>query len=726
MLGQALRNHPGPPPLPQGPSLSAQRSTASMPHSEGAPSQASSPGLSIENLLSALQRGTVPGADANVAFLCQKYTALLERLAVAEDGERSLEEQCASLDAELRTEEARERLENQELEASAAAAREEAKNLEASLVAARSEETQASQDLSTARAEAEECHQRRMALDEQCASERSRLAEVNSRFRQMQITRPVGQTELRRLQSQLQTLTTQYHTAAEELKSHRERASKENAALAELKSEALSEEESRDRASELAAKHREELNEALGELALLKERLAEAQVGVQRCEDELERRAERRLALQAEIQKYDAWLGNASREMEDLQEVDRSLARVQADTAEVRTSLGLEEAEVRSAEAARELKEAAVEEAERHLRERSERLEAAERDRESLLAEVRKAEEEQSQLEAVIEQLHHDQAAGGGLHRNLEQETQLLLAEAERLRHERDGRLAERSEMLQRLRLLTPALTEARRRVRELEDTLDSTRAEASRERTLAERLEREAGACQDRMRVLRDQNVRLAEQCTELEAQLQDGRAARRNDLTVRARSASATGVRTGAIASERPRSAPRAMGHPTLGSSSARGRTSTPLASRTVARSQGSRGLWRDPLILDRDFEDPALIDVMAASETNAHQWAGADLLRSSSQLTTRPGGTPSDATLEAAVRPTACRAMPSELDLDGLVASHSAGTTPREASLRTQPVPSRTPPTVASADLALVKEWVQNEEQRLGVVPKSGGSS
>lgn len=626
------------------------------------------PGLSIENLLSALQRGTVPGADANVAFLCQKYTALLERLRLAEVGERLLEDRSASLDSELRSELAEEQAERSELEAAAASAREETAKLEASLSDAQSEEVVAQEELCRARAETEDCQHRRQALDEQCASERSRLAEVNSRFRQMQITRPVGHTELRRLQSQLQTLTSQYNAAAEELTAHRERATSEEAQLSELKAVALSEEESRDQAGELAAKHREELSEALSELALLKERLTEAQVGVQRCEDELERRAERRMALQVEIEKYDMWLTNASRQMEDLSEVDHGLARVHADTAEVRAKLAMEEAEARNAEAAGEAKEAAVVESERQLLERAQRLEAVEAERQSLQSEVSRAEEEQSQLEAVIEQLHHDQAAGGGLRRNLEHETQLLLAEAERLRRERDTRVADRSEMLQRLRLLTPALTEARRRVKELEENVEKVRAEASHERQLAERLEREAGACQDKMRVLRDQNVRLAEQCTELEAQLASA-SSRRPEAAARARSASAggTGRTRGAASVERPRRLSR--GQPANGCSSARG--STPLGMRPP--------LVASRLGLDGDFEDPAMHDIVL---TGSHQLRP---IPAPSQRPTSPG-------------------RETDLVAGGIAAADLEIESPREAAPRNQ-------------NLQYLRDWIQSEEERLG---------
>jgi chromosome segregation ATPase len=635
-----------------------------------------------------LQRGTVPGGDANVAFLCQKYTALLERLRLAEDGERHLEACAAGISTEIRSEEAAEEAERSELEAAANSVKEDVLKLEADISEARAEEALAQEDLCKARAEAEDCQSRRAALDEQCASERSRLVEVNSRFRQLQIKRPASQTELKRLQSQLQTLKAQYNAASEELTGHRERATRDEAQLSELKAEALSEEESRDHASELAAKHREELSEALSELSLLKERLTEAQVGVQRCEDELERRAERRLAIQAEIQKYDIWLGNASRQMEDLHEVDRGLARVHIDTTEVRANLSLEEAEVRSAEAASEVKEAAVEKAEREFLEQAQRLKATEGERESLQSEVRNAEEEQSQLEAVIEQLHHDQATSGGLRRNLEHETQLLLAEAERLRKERDVQVAERSEMLQRLRLLTPALTDARRRARELEDSVEAMRAEATRERQLADRLEREAGVCQDKMRVLRDQNVRLAEQCTELEAQL--ACASSRRPQALRARSTSACGSRTRSTTSiDRPRRGSR--GPLANGSSSARGGAILPLGLRMPLTVRGRFGS-------EAEVEDPAIHDVVLIGEHPMQPPAASQ--RPSAPLSVDALGP--DIEIDAHGMN-----QSRDFELDGGGASRSAGTTPREAS--------------RNHNLQYLKEWIQSEDERLGGTPR-----
>lgn len=648
-------------------------------------------GLNIEQLLSALQRGTVPGANANVAFLCQKFTGLLERLQRAESGEKELESQCSAVSCEIESERLGEQSDCSELEAAAAAERENIAKLETSLIEIRSEEANAQRHLSRARAETEETQQRRVSLDEQCASERSRLAEVSSRFRQMQLTRPAGHAELKRLQTHLQTITGQYHAAAKELEEHRERASREDARLSELKAEALSEEESRDRASELAAKHREELGEALGELALLKERLAEAHVGIQRCEDELQRKVERRLAVQAELQKYDTWLSNAARELEDLQEVERGLARVHTDSSEVRATLALEEAELRNVEAAHEAKEMAMAENNRQLEERARHYEEVESEREALRLEVSRAEEQQAHLEASIEQLLHDQATGGGLRRNLEQETQLLLAEAERLRRERDSRLAERSDMLQRLRLLTPTLSEARRRVRELEDSLENLSAETSRERQLSERLEREAGGYQDKMRVLRDQNVKLAEQCTELESQLQNTPSRRSEAFPLRSRSASACGSRLrgkAMVASARSRRP--SCDRINSARSTARARPMTPLGVRPVAVS--TPGRCNSEVVrlgFDGSFEGHEGNDAIASAEQH---WKS----------------------IAAPIRQAPCSASRERVEC----------LTPVEFDMDSGGVGRSTPVGSASGEgqLQYLREWIQSEEERLGPASRS----
>jgi len=485
--------------------------------------------LDVGRLIAGLQRGAVPGADSSVSFLCQKFSLLVERLQRAEGAEQECEGRRAALEAELHSEEAEAEAERRELEVAAAAARTEAQTAESAATEASLEEALSAEHLTAARSEAEAFQQRSRNLSEQCLSERKRLAETNSRIRHLQLSRPGGQEDLRRLQSELEALTAQYAAAAGELRGCRERAGRDETRLAKLRAEALGEEEARDQASEAGAVRREELDEALSGLATLQERLAEVQVGLQQCEDEIRHRAEQKQALWGEVQRRECRIAGAAHELEGLQETERSLTRTLANTAEVRGRIGAHEAEARQAQGSFETSEATLAEADRQLAERERRLQDMEQQQGALRSEAAKAEEEQAELKAVVERLRHDEVASTGIRQNLERELQLLLAESDKLQRELAGRMTSRAEAQQRLQLITPALAEAKRRVRELEEGLEAVGAESSREQQLSLRLEREAGVCQEKMRALRDENVRLAEQCMELEGTARSAGAAAR-----------------------------------------------------------------------------------------------------------------------------------------------------------------------------------------------------
>jgi hypothetical protein len=300
-------------------------------------------------------------------------------------------------------------------------------------------------------------------------------------------------------------------------------------------------------------------------------------------------------------------------------------------------------------------------------------------------------------LEAEIEKLTHDKATGGGLRRNLEQETQLLVTEAGHLRRERDSRLSEKADMLLRLRLLTPALSEARRRVRELEDKLENATMEASRERQLVERLEREAGVSQDKMRVLRDQNVKLAGQCTELETQLATGPARRTEASAVRSRSASVGGSRSrGTSASERLRRASRgpvASVRSTVPIAN-RARPSTPLAGRpgrggTESGHPGFGGV----------FEDLEANDVVVTDSIQPWLAAGSAIRH--------PARAASAEHLE--------HFTPLEFDIDSGLAGRSTPTG-RDAGI------SLVDSTHHGQNWQYLKDWIQSEEERLAPTKRS----
>merc|ERR1719277_1078636 len=121
------------------------------------------------------------------------------------------------------------------------------------------------QRLAIAREEAEGLAQRRSDMDEQCLNERTRLAEANGRLRDLQLSQPSSREDIRRLQSQLETLAARYSATAAELRACRERASRDETRIAKTKADVLGEEEARGRAVEIAAKRREELDEALND-----------------------------------------------------------------------------------------------------------------------------------------------------------------------------------------------------------------------------------------------------------------------------------------------------------------------------------------------------------------------------------------------------------------------------------------------------------------------------
>jgi len=475
----------------------------------------------VGRLIAGLQRGTVPGADSSVAFLCQKFTMLLERLQRAENCEQECQDRRAHLEAELQCSETAFEAECSELSAAVQSEDREVRGSESALREARRCEADVSEEVANMRGEEEALALRKRGLDEECSDERARLAETNGRLRHIQLSRTGGQEDLRRLQGELETLTARYAAAATELRSGRERAGRDEGRLAKLRAEALGEEEARDHASEVGATRREELDEALSGLAVLKERLAEVQVALQHCEDELKRRADQKQLLWGELQRREARLATAARELEDLCSVEQGYEKIVAETTDLRIRLHTQEAEQQRAEAEVHTLEVHAEEAEAQLEGRAWKVSEAEQEEAALRSHVNVAEGRRSELEAEVERLRHDEVTSSGVNQNLQSELQLLHAEADRLRRDLHSSVGERSEAHQRIQLVTPALTEAKRRVRELEEGVEALHSEAARELQLGLRLEREAGACQDKLRALRDENVRLSERCTELEAVL-------------------------------------------------------------------------------------------------------------------------------------------------------------------------------------------------------------
>lgn len=492
-----------------------------------AASAAADADMDVGRLLAGLQRSSVPDGEAHLAFLCQKFSALAERLRRAESAERQNDERRARLVDEVHAEEAEEREERGALEAEAAGAREEASAMAEGLSRVSCDQASALDRLTAARSEADSLARRRYALDEECAGERARLLQASGRLRQFQLCQSSDAEDLRRAEQTLEALCSRHATAVSELRALSERGSRMEAFDAQEKAELLCEDEARFRTNEEASQRREELDDALSDLAGLRERLSEVQVGIRKCEGEERRRAECRERLLAELRACEARTTEALVEAEALHDVSSDLSVALAEVEDLRHRAGGEEELARRAEAANEAEEAQAGEAERRLQAlRRGPLEDAERCRCLLRSELEEAEAQRGAVEQDLERLRHEQCAGGGARRSLEAELRALRDEAERLRSRRAAVVAQRAEAAQRLQLVGPALAEARRRLRDVEADLEAAHAQAVGERQRTERLERETGLCQEKTRALRDENVRLAERVAELEAQLPPGRA--------------------------------------------------------------------------------------------------------------------------------------------------------------------------------------------------------
>lgn len=477
--------------------------------------------LDVSRLLAGLQRGAVPGADGSVEFLCKKFSSLIDRLKQAEANEAAERENYTALEAKLQAEEQEADAERRRLEVATLAAREETRQAELTVTEVVEKEMISKEEVMGLKAETEALVHRKRLLEETCRTEHARMGEAQGRLRRQQLSKPQMLEDVRRLQGQLQTSTTRSSAITAEMEVLQSRSLKDEEMLLKLKSELASEEEAREEAFSSATVRREDLDQALTDSALLQEQMTERQVAIQRIHGECQRCNHHRLGIRDETEKHRRWLKEAQKELESLSNAERQLEQVQAETAQLRAQLKVEEEEARQIEQLTLSKKAELADTEEKLEKQTEHLQQVEKQRDQVRSEVAAAEEEEAKVLASVEQLRHDQVAGTAMHRNLETELAMLNSEANDLRAELALLKTEKLEAEQRVQLVMPALHQARRRVKELECQVEAAHGELSHEKDLGERLERETDVCQDTVRSLRDENVRLAEQCTKLEAQL-------------------------------------------------------------------------------------------------------------------------------------------------------------------------------------------------------------
>eukprot|EP00929_Paragymnodinium_shiwhaense_P068491 TRINITY_DN3445_c0_g1_i2.p1 TRINITY_DN3445_c0_g1~~TRINITY_DN3445_c0_g1_i2.p1 ORF type:complete len:873 (+),score=157.63 TRINITY_DN3445_c0_g1_i2:161-2779(+) len=478
-------------------------------------------GHDVARLLVGLQRGMVPGADSSVAFLCEKFSDLIERLRHAESSEREQQQRRTCLEVQLADEQAAAAAERSVLEAACEAARQEQKKLTDKVDELSQHESSSCQKLTRLRGKNDALLRRQRQLEEESVSDRARWAEASSRMRYLHTSRHSSEEDLRRLQDRLHQLREQASIAENAKRAYEEATSHDDVRSAELRTSVLSEEEEQQGASERLSTQRKELAETLNELALVKERLAAVHVTNHRDDGDLQRLAERKHAACNEVQRLETWLATAMKKSSSLRTVEQGLEQVHGDTEEARARLSLEQAHEKMAAASKERREEAAAEAHSRNCARSKRWQELEEECLAAKAEAAAAEDEERSLENALQQLQHAHAAGGGIRKNLQNELTLLLRQREQLTKNLDEQELKRIDMRQRLALTEPALVNQKRSVRSLESRLEEARTSAAQERSVTERLERETGLSHDNLQALRDQNVRLAEQNAEFEVQL-------------------------------------------------------------------------------------------------------------------------------------------------------------------------------------------------------------
>jgi len=477
--------------------------------------------LEVSRLLCGLQRSLVPGADSSVDFLCNKFSELIERLKRAEAGEKSEIQNCLDLEETLRSEEQTSDAERRRLEVATISAREESRKVESKVAESHEQLGSSREQLAALRSETEALAEKKKVLEELCRKERAKACEAQGRLRRQQLLRPQAAEDARRLGAQLQSLNLRCAAVVAEIDGLEGRTCKEEESQARMKSELLAEEEAQGAVLARAAHRREDLDQVRARVATLQEQLADRQALLQCSTAERQRFAERCVAVEMEIERRRSWMEAAKEELTTLQETERGAEHVQSETLQLHAQLRVAEEQAKHLEALACTKKAELGDTDDKFSKQTERMQQVEQQRDRVRAEAATADEEEAQVSKRLEQLRHDQAAAGGMRRNLESELQLLGAEAEKLRGELSFLSKENADAQQRLHLVSPAMQEARRRVKDLELQMQAARDEALHEKELTQRLEREADVCQEKLRALRDENVRLSEHCTELEVRL-------------------------------------------------------------------------------------------------------------------------------------------------------------------------------------------------------------
>lgn len=472
-------------------------------------------GMPVE--LQALARGMIGGNDAGdaeqiVAFLCRKFSTLIDRVQASEGRHALVQQRHAGLEQRRAEASCQRRAATEKLQATLKAQRSEARHAKGQLQDMHSKcgfvRTELQRAQETSKSLVDQCE----SLSVRCRSEHQSAMDAAGAAAQSNEQWEVCERERLQLRGEHATLRSHLAACEEELAAGREKERHRKAGLRGLEEKAATIGRARQAAERRVGTQHDEVCSALRQVSLFRERLHVARHTLLRREEELRTEDEQLASLRADSQQRGQEVATASQVLQQLQDSQVALEVGLRENVALREQhRGVSELRQRS----RELDARCMEQQtdlQGRLEATTERVEDVEADCSRwrlCLENLRRGHE---QAKAKRDQLDKESRGTGDLGASLQEDLQRIFSATEQLRAEHDEAAAGCDEVQRRVRSVEPALEASRRRVRELEESVDDATSELGRAKQSKETLMREITQYRDKMRGLRRRHERLEE----------------------------------------------------------------------------------------------------------------------------------------------------------------------------------------------------------------------
>lgn len=456
-----------------------------------------------------------------VAFLCQRFSGLINRVQKAEASINDDKRKCAGFETALRDVEERRLAEGGSEKGELSVLQDEVQKLRTRLAEARQRAKEQTTEIQQAREENGKLEKRCAELSSSLECESQRAQEVTQVVNQEDTAYNTYKQQHARLHDRIYTMSVEYDALTADLSHMRERGVQQRARIKELEMKSAEEVRLRDIAERKAQTQHEELCSALRKLAFMKERLSAVQTQLVHKERDLSDLEKNLGALRTENQQRQAEVTVAAKKLNCLCTLEAQHERSIRENAEARSELETETARRKQAKDKAAILDGKHQEAIGKLQRTVKALLEAEGDVSQLQAQLTSANEENRQKVAKIEELEKERKNKASIHRNLRDESQVTFSEHEVARQERDEIVAETEDLRRRVKQMTPLLESGRRRWEELEEREQGLQKDVKTEKKARELLQRNVATLQKQLRTGRRQNLRLMEQVQDREEHL-------------------------------------------------------------------------------------------------------------------------------------------------------------------------------------------------------------